>query len=473
MLRALLILLLLMGPALAQGVAVIAVQADPDRLNPAAAEPPHPVANHMFSGLVLLDEAGTPRPDLAAAWREETPLRWRFTLREDARWHDGAPVTADDVVFSFREVLFLHHARARVALAPNVAAIEAPDARSVVFTLRRPDPAFLLKLDVTAAPILPRRHGADPASPVGSGPFRLVEHRRDDRVVLARVRGEGVERLVFRIIPDAATQAAALQRGEVDYIARVAPADVARLAQAPGVTLRQLRSGPGGGNCVMTLVFNTARVTLPLRRALAQAVNREALLARLAFGQGRVAQAHLASGLGPFHLPDALAALPMDRAAARAEPIGTPPPLDLLAFASFGRWAEALREDAAAIGLTLRPRLLDPAGFAEAVFARQDFDLALVSYCQGAAPSIGARRMFDWSAVGAPFGNAALYRDAEIQALLEQDSVPAWHAIQRRAADDLPYWPLVETDFTVAWRDATTGWAPWSGRFADATRVRP
>lgn len=468
--------------ARAQTTAVVAVGADPGQLNPAVstASPLHSVAGTMFSGLVLLAEDGTPRPDLALSWTVQdgpTPV-WTFTLDPAARWHDGTPVTSADVAHTFTEVLFRHHARARAGLAPSVAAIETPDPQTVVFRLSRRNPAFLAQLDVTEAPILPRHifAGTDPLAarpPVGSGPFRFVEHRRDDRVVMARAWGSGYDRLVFRIIPEPATQIAALQQGEVDLLVRVAPADVARLPA--DATQRRMRGGPGGSNCVMTLAFNLDRVPLAQRRAMAQAIDRPALLARLAHRQGRVAASPLHSGLGAFAAPGVLDALPFDRAAAR-QSLGAPASLDLVAFAAFGRWAEALREDFAAIGLTLRPRLLDPAAMAQAVFARRDFDTTLVSYCHGPDPEIGARRLFDSAAIGIPFGNAAGFRDPSVDALLAEaagtpERIAAWHEIQARAAAALPYWPLVETDFVVAWR-GSDGWAPWSGRFADQAAPR-
>ncbi len=484
MIRLALVLFLLAGTARAQTTAVVAVGADPGPLNPAVstAGPLHTVADTMFSGLVLLAEDGTPRPDLALSWEVQdgpTPV-WTFRLDPAARWHDGTPATSADVAYTFTEVLFRHHARARAGLAPSVAAIEVPDPQTVVFRLSRRNPAFLAQLDVTEAPILPRHiyAGTDPLvarPPVGTGPFRFVEHRRDDRVVVARAWGAGYDRLVFRIIPEPATQLAALQRGEVDLLVRVAPADVARLPA--DATRRQMRGGPGGSNCVMTLAFNLQRVPLAQRRAMAQAVDRPALLARLAFGQGRVATALLHSGLGGFAAPGVLDSLPLDRATARQD-LGGPASLDLVTVAAFGRWAEALREDFAAIGLTLRPRLLDPTAMAQAVFARRDFDTTLVSYCHGPDPEIGARRMFDSAAIAIPFGNAAGFRDRGVDALLAEaagtpDRGAAWREIQARAVAALPYWPLVETDFTAAWR-GSVGWEPWSGRLADrAAPARP
>ncbi len=218
------------------------------------------------------------------------------------RWHDGRPFTAEDVKVSFEQLLLRFHARARAGLAPAIAAIETPDARTVVFRLHRPHPALLRQLDVTEAPILPAHlfAGADPTThpanqrPIGTGPFRFESWRRDDQVVLVRNPHyfkrdlPRLDRVVFRIIPDANTQVNALLAGEVDMLARVAPPDVARL-RGRGVTFAETRAAPGGSNCVMTLGFNLDRPatgTLALREAFAIGLDRAQMLDRVQFGQG-------------------------------------------------------------------------------------------------------------------------------------------------------------------------------------------
>ncbi len=478
--------------------------ADPGHLNPAitTASPVHAVADSLFNGLVALDRAGNPVPDLAESWEVTdgpTGPATRVTFRlRDARWHDGTPFTAADVAHTVTHILLRHHARARASLAPVIASIETPDPRTVVFLLRRPHPSLLRQLDVTEAPILPRHlfPGPDPAAepatnrPVGTGAFRFVSRTRNDRVVTARNPDyfkpalPRAERLVFRVIPEPATALAALSRGEVDYVGRVAPADLARLRETPGITVEAVRGGPGGMNCVMTLGFNLDRpgpAAPGLRRAVALALDRDRMVSRIAFGLGRVPDSPFHGDLAPHALPGVIPRHP-DRAAARAALGGiAPAPLTLVAFGAFSRWAELVREDLAAIGLTIRPRLLDPAAMVDTVFARRDFDLTLISYCLGADPEIGLRRMYDSSGIGnVPFANAAAYRSSEADRLLAEAAAEPntaaraarYHALQRRVAADLPYWWLAETDFAAAWRDGWTGFAPWSGAFAEAASPR-
>lgn len=513
--RLVLILLALAGAFLSdvragQQTAVIAVAGDPGHLNPAisTAGPLHAVAASLFNGLVALDRDGNPQPDLAESWTfSNDGTTVTFRLRPGVEWHDGRPLTAADVRFTFEQVLFRLHARARAGLAPAVAGIAAPDDRTVVFQLKRPHPALLRQLDVTEAPILPRHvygegeiatHPANLA-PVGTGPFRFESYRKADQVVLIRNPRyfkpglPHLDRLVFRVIPEAATQVNALARGEIDLLLRVAPADVERLRGRP-VTLVETRSAAGGANCIMTVAFNLQRPVLADRRvreAFARTVDRRQILERVVFGQGRVAGAPIGSGIGWAHAPGLLTGYTpdiatanrlLDEAGLRRDAGGHRLTLDMLHFPAFARYSELMRQHLAQVGIALRVRALDPAALAQAVFTRRDFDLALISYCNGTDPEIGVRRMVHSSAIGTvPFSNAAAYSQPEVDRLFdaasrtvnEAERGALYRQAQAIIARDLPYWWLVETDFTAAWSRAFTGFAPWTGQFAETARRRP
>ncbi|MEG0821172.1 MAG: ABC transporter substrate-binding protein [Burkholderiaceae bacterium] len=497
-------------PCAAAGTLVAAVPADPQHFNGAitTASHTHAVADSIFSGLVALDRQGQPQPDLASAWEISADgRRVSFKLAPHARWHDGQPVTADDVRFSFESVLLKHHARTASGLAPVIEAIETPDVHTVVFRLKRAYAPLLAQLDVTEAPILPRHiYGGDdilkhPANlkPVGSGPFRFKEHRRDDRVVLERnpdyfKPGRPLlDRLVFRVLPDARSQVAALTRGEVDFVRGVAGPEVAALERHPRLAVDRVSAGPGGGNCVMSWVFNLDRPALAdvnRRRALAQAIDRQRIARDVIFGQGRVAAAPIASGIAFAHAPDALKSLTFDPAASAAaltktrldpDAKGVRLTLDVVHFPQFSRYAEALRQDLAAVGVTLAARPLDRAAAVDAIYMKRDFDTALVSYCQGADPEIGARRMYVSSAIGpVPFSNGAGWRNAAVDRLFDR-GVTTVDAAQRGAAyreaqalivREMPYLWLVETDFPVAWSRDFDGFAPWRGAFAESVNRR-
>jgi peptide/nickel transport system substrate-binding protein len=490
---------------------VVATPADPQHFNPAitTASHTHAVADSLFNGLVALDRNALPMPDLARSWTiEDGGKLYRFKLANNVRWHDGKPLTSADVVFTFRELLLKHHARTKASLAPVIDAIEAPDDGTVVFRLKRPYPALLEQLDVTEAPILPRHlyEGSDPNTnptnlkPIGSGPFRFESYRRDDQIVLARnpdyfkAGWPAVDRLVFRVIPDERTAILAIERGEIDYLRDVSGPDLASLRRDPKIKLDQVTAGPGGGNCIMTVGFNLERKALAdirVRRAFALAVDRDRLRSDVIFDQGRVADAPISSGIGFAHAAGALAPFKRDPAAANKlldeaglvlGEDGVRLKFDMVHFPQFSRYSEAMRQDLAEIGVRLVPRPLDRAATIEAVFTARDFDTTLISYCNGLDPEIGVRRMYVSSNIGkVPFSNAAAYRNPEVDRLFDEAAAlsepaargEAYRRIQEILTRDLPYWWLVETDFTVANRVGFGGFEPWRGQFAERARVKP
>jgi peptide/nickel transport system substrate-binding protein len=490
--------------AQAPNTLVVAVQADPGQLNPAisTASPVHAVADSIFNGLVALDAETNPLPDLAQRWEmAEDGLQYRFILARNAKWHDGKPVTAADVKFSFEEVLLKKHDRTRASLAPVLDIIEAVDDNTVLFRLKRPYPALLQQLDATEAPILPKHiygegeieKNAANLNPVGSGAWRFESYRKDNSVVLVRNADyfkpglPKFDRLVFRIIPDATTQVQALLRGEVDFVGRLPPSEIKRVEESGAATLMDVKGGPGGSNCIMTIGLNLDRPALQkleVRQALSAAIDRRAFVSQILFNRGRAASAPISSGIPWAH---AAGTLPASADTARATTLlegaglkaganGERLSLDIVQFATFSRYADLLRQQFAAVGVQLKPRLLDPAAMSDAVFTKRDFDLTLISYCNGNDPEIGVRRMYVSSNIGnIPFSNASAYRNAEVDGLFgvagnsvdRQKRADAYKSIQQIAARDLPYIWLVETDFTSAWRKDLTGFTPWSGQFAE------
>jgi peptide/nickel transport system substrate-binding protein len=491
------------------GTAVVAVPADPGQLNPGinTGYHVHIVADSMFNGLVALDRSMVPVPDLAESWTvNSNATEYVFKLQRGAKWHDGKPLTSADVKYSFEEVLFKHHARTRGGLGNIAAGIDTPDDHTVVIRLRQPYGALLQALDVTEAPILPRHiyAGTDPTTnpanrrPIGTGPFKFDSYQPDQSVTLVRNSDyfkpglPYLDRLIFRIIPDATTQTSALLRGEVDVIDRVNLADIERLVGRNDIKLERSSSGAGGGNCIMTLSFNLERPALAdprVRRAIAHAINRQQILDQVIFGEGAVASAPISSGIGWAHAAGTLDRNPyapekaialLDEAGVKPGPNGVRLSLDILHFPTFNKYSEVMRPQLARAGIRLNVRPHDRAAFVEAVFAKRDFDLNIISYCNGADPEIGVRRMYMSTNIGnIAFSNAAAYRNARVDALFAAAGATAdidtrrqaYREIQGIVAEELPYWWLVETVGTVAFRAGVTGLAPWTGQFAERASV--
>ena len=493
------------------GTAVIVVQADPSHLNPAISTGSHvhAVADSLYNALVELDRDLKPQPDLALRWRvSEGGTVYTFTLAPNVKWHDGTPFTSADVKFTFDEVLLKHHARTKAGIGAVIASIDAPAPDTVVFRLRKPYGALLQLLNVTEAPILPRHlyQGSDPlTSPanlkgVGTGPFKLESYRTDQQVAMVRNPDyfkpglPYLDRLVFRIVPDANAQTLALLAGEADYLGLVNASDVDRLRARSDLTLAQTAFGTGGGNCINTLGFNLDRKALAdlrVRQAIAHAIDREQILRDVQFGLGKVPGAPISSGLTWAHAPGTLARYTpsLPRAAELLDAAGLPPgadgvrlTLELLHFPTFNRVGEVIRQNLAKIGIRIVQRPLDRAAFVDAVFTQRAFDLNIISYCNGADPDSGVRRMYMSNNIGSvPFSNAAAYRNPEVDRLfaLAAETVNLdersrhYAEVQKIVAADLPYWWLSETVVTTAWRSRTQGWQPWSGQIAERAWMRP
>lgn len=490
-----------------KSVAVIAIGNDPGHFNPGitTAAHVHAVADSLFNGLVGLDDELNPVPDLATRWEIEDDGRtYVFHLAEGVRWHDGEPFDSEDVRFTFERILLQFHSRTRAGLAGNLQAIETPDDGTVVFRFAEPYAPLLQRLDVTEAPILPahvfgdgnvERHPAN-LSPIGTGPFRLTSHRRDDRIVLTkneRYFKPGLpvlDELVFRVIPDESTQLFALRNGEVDYVGSVRPSDADRLRDADDgrFTVVGTTSGPGGSNCMMTWIFNLERSPLSdvrIRNALAHAIDREQIVERVLFGEGYVATAPFSRGLSWAHAAGTLDAYDFDPEEAEAifrDAGWRDRALDIVHFPTFIKYGEILQQQLERVGVALEIRALDRAAAVEAIYTERDFDTALVSYCHGLDPDIGVRRMYDSASIGpVPFSNGASYHNSEVDELFRQaarrpdrdERRALYRRIQEIVSEELPYWWLVETRNLTAYRSDFRDFAPWSGQFAERARRAP
>ncbi len=188
-------------------------------------------------------------PSLAESWTASPDgLVYEFVLRKGVRFHNGEPVTAEDVKFSFER----YRGISAKALKERVAAVETPDPGRVRFRLKRPWPDFMAVYGTPAtgaAWIVPRKYvekvGDDgfKKAPVGAGPYRFVSFTPGLELVLEAFDGywrkaPSVKRLVFKSVPDASTRLAMLKRGEADFAYAINGELAEEVQRTPGLTLR-------------------------------------------------------------------------------------------------------------------------------------------------------------------------------------------------------------------------------------------
>ena len=221
-------------------------------LDPAETEAfttPFMVLYAVHDAMVKPMPAGMSTPSLAESWSEARDhLSYTFTLRRNAKFHDGSPVTAEDVKFSFER----YKGASATLLKEKVKEVQVVSPTQVRFVLKEPWPDFMLFYGTTASGagwIVPKKYvekvGEDgfKKAPIGAGPYRFVSFTPGVELVLEAFdqywrKTPSVKRLVFRAIPDDSTRLAALKRGEVDigYAFFGALAEEAR--RTPGLTLK-------------------------------------------------------------------------------------------------------------------------------------------------------------------------------------------------------------------------------------------
>ena len=262
------------------------------------------VSRLVFSGLTRFDRGGTIVADLASTFEVDPSGRiWTFTIRPDATWHDGAPVTADDVLYTVG-LLQDKAYRGPFADAFRGVAVAALAPQIVRFTL--PD-AYAPFAGSTTVPLLPSHLlsvGFDDLArqpfnlrPIGTGPFKVsdVDSRqvtlvRSDDFYRTKPRSRAyLDKIVLRFYRDEAEALGALARGEVDATGGLSPQDAGRARTLKGVDLFSLPTND------FTALFLNVRSTKPVfrdrvvRQAIATAIDRGKVLQVAADGRGSVA----------------------------------------------------------------------------------------------------------------------------------------------------------------------------------------
>jgi peptide/nickel transport system substrate-binding protein len=290
------------------GTYVEGVSGVPQYLNPviAATDVDEDVSRLVFSGLTRYDQTGAIVPDLASAFHTESDGRiWTFDIREDATWHDGQPVTADDVVFTVK----LLQDRGYVGPYSDAfrgVTVDRISPRTVRFTL--PD-VYGPFADSTTVPLLPfHLLGSVPyaelsrepfnSSPIGTGPFRVTEVDSRQVVLLrndafyrtrpARSRPY-LDKVILRFYPDPTEALLALSRGEIDGVGGLSAQDAERARSLKGAVLYSL---PTDNFVSLFLNVRPDRVVFrdrQVRQAIAYAIDRGRVLRLAADGRGTVA----------------------------------------------------------------------------------------------------------------------------------------------------------------------------------------
>jgi ABC-type dipeptide/oligopeptide/nickel transport system permease component/ABC-type transport system substrate-binding protein len=433
-------------PARGADTATVGMQLEPPVLdptaNPAAAISEALYAN-LFEGLVQLAADGSVRPCLAASWDISADgLTYTFHLRSHVRFHDGAGFDADTAKYSLERALSpdsLNPQRARIRA---IGAVEALDSLTLRLSLRRRSGGLLQSLAWGAFVMVePRSAATNSTRPIGTGPFRFVDWRRGDALILGRTEDYWGERprlagVTFKFISDPTAAYAALMAGDVDaFSAYPAPENIPQFAAD-----RRFKVYVGSTEAETLLALNNREPPLsllPVRRAIAHALDRRALIDGAMFGYATPIGSHFPprnpdyvdlTGMYPHDLERARELL-----AQAGYPRGFPLTLKLPPPSYARRAGEIVASQLAAVGIRVTIENLEWAQWLDQVFARHDYDMSIVAHVEPTDYDIYARDDYYFGYSNADF-------KALIAALDDTIDPARRHAllgdIQRKLAED-------------------------------------
>ena len=431
------------------------------------------------------------QPRLATSWAWSTDsLSIAFSLDSLARWHDGQPVTAEDVRYTFRVYTSDSLVVELQSLLGNIDSVSVRDPRTAVFWFKRRMPRqfydatyhmYVLPSHLLDTIAMAKLESAPfGRNPVGTGRFRFARGEPGQRIEIiadtTNSRGRAkLDRVIWSIAPDFGSSTVKLFAGEADFLEQLRPENLAQVARTPSLRLidnRALSYGFLGFN--LRDSKNPSRPNamfgdLRVRRALHMAVDRERLVRNVFDSLGMVALAPAPRAL----IPDtsAFTQLPYDVATAKAlldsagwrdsdndgvrDRNGVPLAFDILipsSSTSRQRYAVLLQEQYRAIGVKATPQVLENNAWSEAV-DRHAFDAYLGAW----QPSPGlVGLMQTWASRGS--SNAGRYDSPAFDALLDSalttfdptTSRRYWARAFQQIDDDVPAVWLYEQRSPVA-----------------------
>jgi peptide/nickel transport system substrate-binding protein len=399
----------------------------------------------LFNGLTKLDEQGDVVPDLAESFKvSEDGLTYDFRLKPGLSWHDGAPVTAQDVLYTigamqsddFPGVPWL----SKLWRTVKVTAPDGPDGLAVQFKLEQPLAAFL---DYTTVGLLPAHlwekvpvaemtNSQYNTRPVGTGPFELKDITATRAEFVPNPRYPGPEPhltgLTFRFYPDHQSLLPAYERGEIDGISWIWPADTDQVAKSDDL---QVFTAPMSG---YTLIYlNLQNPNLPffkekaVRQALLYGLDRQVLIDNTLHGQGLVADSPILPGTWAYDADTPKYAYDPEKAKALLDEAGW---VDSdgdgvrdkdgvkLAFVLLGdnqEMVESIATQWAKIGVQVAPQPVTIAGLIGDFLVPRTYDAAIVH----------------WEQTGDP------------------DPYPLWHSTQIKSGQNYAGWDDRSTDEAI------------------------
>ncbi len=326
---------------------------------------------NMFDSLLHRNKRLEYEPSLATSWKALNDTTWEFKLRKGVKFHNGEVMTAEDVKYSFDRVLDPKKKSPQHGNVRAIKEVRIVDPETIHIIIDKPFPLLLERM--VFFPIVPKKHVEKVgdqvfgiSQPVGTGPWKFVEWKRDQHIKLEAFDGHwrgkpAFKYLVIRSIPEVATQVAELKTGGVDIIRNVSTDIVPELKTHPQT---YVSTAP---------ILRTHYIELDMRyppfdkklvrQAANYAVDKQTIIQKLMAGLGR----QVATTVHPaaFGYDPSVTPYPYDPKKAREllAQAGYPNGVDVTihsAFVEFRPVFEALCQMLTEVGIRATPKPWDP-----------------------------------------------------------------------------------------------------------------
>jgi peptide/nickel transport system substrate-binding protein len=445
----------------------------------------------LFASPVRLNDDLEPEPYLAKSWKESADGKtMTLHLAQDAKFHDGQPVTSEDVAFSLGVVKREHPFGAN--LFGPVTSVDTPDEHTVVINMSRRHPALMTAMSPPFLPVMPKHiYGSDDTvaddphnaqNVVGSGPYRLASNLEGKRIVLDKVddffmdNAKAPQQVLIEIISDENTLALATEKGEIDMMVSNTPSILSRMEAVDGVTVAD--RGYEGLGALTWLGFNVKSKNVSdkrVRQAIAYAIDRDYLVNKLHRGQIEPATSPIANGSPYFD--DSLPSYDrdLDKAADLLDDAGYPVDengnrftvqldYDPLSAEMSSSIAETIKANLKDVGITVKIRSsADEPTWGNRV-ANYDYDMTLDNVWNWGDPAVGVERTYlcDNIKKGVLWANMSQYCNEDVDRLFKKAAAAPdektrksdYAKVQKILTDELPILPLENQQYRNIYSDS-------------------
>ena len=413
-------------------------------------------ASKIYDGLLEYNFDLSPRPCLAESWNISSDgLTVTFNIRKGVKFHDGRPMTSEDVRYSIMDVLSEYHPRG--GKFKIIKSMTTPDSHTVVMKLKSASPALMMAFSGYESPIIPKHlfAGKDIKNhplankPIGTGPFKFVEWKRGQYMRFDRnpdywSKGQPYfDRVVIQTIPDSATRSAVLEKGDFQLagFGAVPNNDAKRLNKLPNVIVTT--KGYENFSPISELDFNTKVKPFnnkKVRQAVAYCIDRKFVIDNIWFGYGRPATGPISSnfkaaGIYTDKVKSYDVSNRIEIANRLLDEAGYPRKSDGYRFeiihditpygSEWKSFGEYTIQQLDKIGIKARLRVEDVATWLKRIYHNYDFTLSSNWLNTFADPVLGVHRLYHSNAIkpGTVFKNASQWSSPLTDNLMDMATV--------------------------------------------------